>query len=81
VSLGADRLRHPASADHHVEAEVREEGGSRDERALRELARTSEEHGERHEIRNTGRTFLTTLNFYYPPAYDQDEETLPAGEG
>lgn len=39
------------------------------------------EHGERHEIRNTGRGFLKTLNFYYPPAYDQDEETLPAGEG
>ena len=24
--------------------------------------------GERHEIRNTGRTLLRTLNFYVPPA-------------
>jgi len=37
------------------------------------------ERGERHEIRNTGRTLLKTINFYSPPAYDQDEETLPAG--
>ena len=29
------------------------------------------ERGERHEIRNTGRTPLKTLNFYYPPAFDQ----------
>lgn len=38
------------------------------------------ERGERHEIRNVGRTLLKTVNFYSPPAYDQDEETLPAGE-
>jgi len=35
--------------------------------------------GERHGIRNTGRTSLKTLNLYYPPAYDDDEETLPPG--
>ena len=28
------------------------------------------ERRERHEVRNTGRTRLKTLNFYYPPAFD-----------
>ena len=37
------------------------------------------ERGERHEIRNTGRTLLKTLNFYTPPAYDADGEPLRAG--
>lgn len=37
------------------------------------------ERGERHEIRNTGRTLLKTLNFYSPPAYRADGEPLPAG--
>ena len=27
------------------------------------------ERGERHEVRNTGRTLLKTINFYSPPAY------------
>ena len=27
------------------------------------------EAGERHEIQNTGRTKLVTINFYSPPAY------------
>jgi mannose-6-phosphate isomerase-like protein (cupin superfamily) len=27
------------------------------------------ERRERHEIRNTGRSLLKTLNFYYPPAF------------
>ncbi len=29
------------------------------------------EHGERHQIRNTGRVPLTTLNLYSPPGYTQ----------
>ena len=37
------------------------------------------ERRERHEIRNTGRTLLKTLNFYAPPAYRDDGEPLPAG--
>ncbi|MBP6798928.1 MAG: cupin domain-containing protein [Luteimonas sp.] len=37
------------------------------------------ERGETHEIRNTGRTPLKTLNFYSPPAYRDDGEPLPAG--
>lgn len=35
------------------------------------------EAGDRHEIRNTGRHLLRTLNFYVPPGYDQDGEPLP----
>lgn len=37
------------------------------------------ERGDLHEVRNTGRGLLRTLNFYVPPAYDSDEEELPAG--
>ena len=39
------------------------------------------ERGEAHEIRNTGAEPLQTLNFYTPPAYTRDGDTLPAGEG
>jgi mannose-6-phosphate isomerase-like protein (cupin superfamily) len=35
------------------------------------------EHGEQHEIRNTGRTLLKTLNFYSPPAYTTGGDELP----
>jgi mannose-6-phosphate isomerase-like protein (cupin superfamily) len=38
------------------------------------------EHGDEHEIRNTGRGLLKTLNFYVPPAYRRDGNELPAGE-
>ena len=37
------------------------------------------EKKERHEIRNTGRTLLRTLNFYSPPAYRKDGNPLPRG--
>ena len=37
------------------------------------------EKGERHEVRNTGRTLLKTLNFYYPPAFDKAGD--PKGPG
>ncbi|HUH92791.1 MAG TPA: cupin domain-containing protein [Casimicrobiaceae bacterium] len=37
------------------------------------------EHGDRHEIRNTGRRPLKTLNFYVPPAYGGQGEELAAG--
>jgi mannose-6-phosphate isomerase-like protein (cupin superfamily) len=37
------------------------------------------ERGEEHEIRNTGRAPLRTLNFYTPPAYDADAEPLARG--
>jgi mannose-6-phosphate isomerase-like protein (cupin superfamily) len=37
------------------------------------------ERGATHEIRNTGRTPLRTLNVYVPPAYRADGEELPRG--
>ena len=37
------------------------------------------EHGDRHEIRNTGQTLLRTLNFYVPPAYTKSGDELPRG--
>jgi mannose-6-phosphate isomerase-like protein (cupin superfamily) len=38
------------------------------------------EHGDEHEIRNTGRGLLRTLNFYAPPAYRKDGNPLPRGK-
>lgn len=38
------------------------------------------ERGERHEIRNTGRVPLRTLNFYVPPAYTEEGDELAAGQ-
>ena len=35
------------------------------------------EHGDEHEIRNTGRSALKTLNFYNPPAYTKSGDELP----
>ena len=38
------------------------------------------EHGDEHEVGNTGRTLLRTLNIYVPPAYRNDGEPLPRGK-
>jgi mannose-6-phosphate isomerase-like protein (cupin superfamily) len=35
------------------------------------------EHGEQHEIRNTGVTPLKTLNFYSPPGYTRAGDEMP----
>jgi mannose-6-phosphate isomerase-like protein (cupin superfamily) len=35
------------------------------------------ERGDRHEIRNTGRTPLRTVNFYVSPAYTSEGAELP----
>ena len=35
------------------------------------------ERDDRHEIRNTGRRHLKTLNFYVPPAYTAAGDELP----
>jgi mannose-6-phosphate isomerase-like protein (cupin superfamily) len=35
------------------------------------------EHGDQHEIRNTGWQLLKTLNFYSPPAYTSNGDELP----
>jgi hypothetical protein len=37
------------------------------------------ERRERHEVRNTGRGLLRTLNLYVPPAYRRDGDPLPRG--
>jgi mannose-6-phosphate isomerase-like protein (cupin superfamily) len=37
------------------------------------------ERGTSHEIRNSGRTPLVTLNIYVPPAYRSDGNELPRG--
>ena len=37
------------------------------------------ERREVHEVRNTGRTLLKTLNFYSPPAFDANGD--PVGPG
>ena len=38
------------------------------------------ERGEKHEIRNTGKALLRTLNFYAPPAYRNDGNPLSRGK-
>lgn len=48
--------------------------------ALREGTLMLIERGDRHEIRNTGRELLRTLNIYVPPAYDSEGDELPAGK-
>lgn len=37
------------------------------------------ERGDRHQILNTGRELLRTLNIYVPPAYTKGGNTLPKG--
>ena len=38
------------------------------------------ERKEKHEIKNTGKALLRTLNFYAPPAYRKDGNELPRGK-
>ena len=38
------------------------------------------EAGDTHEIRNTGRSLLKTVNIYLPPAYDGEGEELSPGK-
>ncbi len=47
--------------------------------ALREGALVLIQRGETHEIRNTGREPLKTLNIYVPPGYTAEGDELPAG--
>jgi mannose-6-phosphate isomerase-like protein (cupin superfamily) len=47
--------------------------------ALREGTLVLIPRGESHEIRNTGREALRTLNVYVPPAYTPEGEERPAG--
>lgn len=48
---------------------------------LKEASLMLIERGDEHEIRNTGRDMLRTLNIYVPPAYGSDGEELPRGRG
>jgi mannose-6-phosphate isomerase-like protein (cupin superfamily) len=48
-------------------------------RALRAGSLVLIERGDTHEIRNSGRTALRTLNFYVPPAYTTGGDELPRG--
>ncbi len=47
---------------------------------LREGSLVLIEKGDKHEIRNTGRELLRTLNIYVPPAYKKDGNPLPRGK-
>jgi mannose-6-phosphate isomerase-like protein (cupin superfamily) len=47
---------------------------------LREGTLVLIQRGETHEIRNTGREPLRTLNFYVPPAYTAGGNELPSGK-
>jgi len=38
------------------------------------------EHGDRHEIKNTGRGLLRTLSVYVPPAYTRGGDELPRAQ-
>jgi mannose-6-phosphate isomerase-like protein (cupin superfamily) len=38
------------------------------------------EAGDAHEIKNTGRGLLKTVNIYLPPAYNGDGRELPRGQ-
>jgi mannose-6-phosphate isomerase-like protein (cupin superfamily) len=46
---------------------------------LREGTLVLIQRGDRHEIRNTGRVPLRTLNVYVPSAYSEEGEGLPPG--
>jgi mannose-6-phosphate isomerase-like protein (cupin superfamily) len=48
-------------------------------RSLRDGSLVLIEKGDTHEIRNSGRTPLKTVNIYVPPAYRSDGEELPRG--
>ena len=38
------------------------------------------QRGDKHQIKNTGRALLRTLNFYVPPAYDKNGDELPVAQ-
>lgn len=48
--------------------------------ALRRHSLLLIEHGEEHQIRNTGRRYLKTINFYSPPAYTKAGDPRLAGK-
>jgi mannose-6-phosphate isomerase-like protein (cupin superfamily) len=38
------------------------------------------EKGERHQVKNTGKRAFRTINFYAPPAYDDEGEVKPSAK-
>jgi mannose-6-phosphate isomerase-like protein (cupin superfamily) len=60
-------------------ARVEDGNGQRREVMLEAGSLLVIEHGERHEVDNTGNELLKTLNVYYPPAFDADGH--PVGPG
>ena len=60
-------------------ARVTDAVGERHEVPLRPGTLLAIEHGERHEVDNTGNDLLKTLNLYYPPAFDAQGD--PVGPG
>ncbi|HZF73136.1 MAG TPA: cupin domain-containing protein [Gemmatimonadaceae bacterium] len=48
--------------------------------ALRANSLVLIETGTTHEIRNTGRSLLRTINLYVPPAYAKSGDELPRGK-
>ena len=73
---GADQWLYVVSGSGGALGEV---NGRRRGVALRAGTLLVIEKGEKHEVRNTGRTLLKTLNFYYPPAFAKDGD--PKGPG
>ena len=47
---------------------------------LRPMTLLLMEHSDQHEIRNSGRGLLKTLNFYVPPAYTAEGNELPTAK-
>jgi mannose-6-phosphate isomerase-like protein (cupin superfamily) len=58
------------------EAKIGKKSGRLRRVALKTGALLVIEAGELHQIKNTGRRAMKTLNFYVPPAYDEEGEPL-----
>jgi mannose-6-phosphate isomerase-like protein (cupin superfamily) len=60
------------------EAVIGKRRGSPRRVALRENSLLVIERGELHQIKNTGRKALRTINLYVPPAYEKDLSPRPS---
>jgi len=75
---GADQWLFVVSG--HGVARVETGSGHRREVTLQPGSLLVIEHGERHEVDNTGDALLKTLNFYYPPAFDAEGDAIGPGK-
>ncbi len=55
-------------------------GGTQTAVTLKRGSLLTIEKGELHQIRNTGRQRLRTINFYVPPAYSEDGAVKPSAK-